>query len=339
MAKSHVSVLAEHESNRDRLPAARPATQDRTGQASGRAGKSFATAISSLWVGERQAQLWPVGEAEAQQPARAGRRQAIAHIIAQDVRSCLAGWPFYGVAFFTLLAVIGLTHFIAWFASEYGPYVLSRPFLLPAQVITTMGCLTTLFAAALWRAPSPNRRRQTSWPTRNGDTPAQMIGYFLARIAIFGLLLLILIPISVVLTWSSYLVAPPWTFLCLIPSFLGAALAASMGMFIAVSAPSRETAVGIAMAVAATSLAIQGGQLLLGGQTPETPYQPFVPLLRIAQDAIPYLSPFSASNTMLDAAWRFDFSALFQFALVSLVGVVLWLLATTVMLRRREKLP
>jgi len=267
------------------------------------------------------------------------RSRAIGHIAGQQVRRFLSGWPVYGVAVVALAVVIGLLCCTVWFTGESGLYVLSRPFVLPMQVVTTVGYLFVMFGAALSQVPSRRRGLQRSDWTAVGDIPTLVTAHFLAFVCIYALLLLILIPLLVLVTWAGNLVIPPALLWSLIPSLVSAGLAVSVGLFIAVAVHTREAAVAIAAVVVVTSLVLQSSHLVLASMPPASPYQAVLPLLHTGQQFLPYVSPFAASDAMLDAALRSDFPALLRLVLVTLLNVAVWLAATCLMLVRRNKLP
>jgi hypothetical protein len=289
----------------------------------------------------RERQIRPQHESneDRQAPATFGRWSAIGHIAGRQVRRSLSGWPFYGAAVIALAVVIGLLYCTVWFAGEAGLYVLSRPSVLPMQVVTTAGCLFVLFGAALSHVPSRRRvMRRPDW-SAGGDRPTLVAARFLAWVVVYGLLLLILIPLLALLTRGANLIIPPALLWSLIPSLVCAGLAVSVGLFIAAAAPTREAAVAIAAAVVVTSLALQSSHLVLASLPPANPYQAILPLLRAGQQLLPYVSPFAASDAMLDAALRSDLPASLRLMLVTLLNAALWLGAAWLTLRRRNKLP
>lgn len=297
----------------------------------------------------RKRQIRPIREGNevGKVPATTGRWKAVGRIAGRQVRSTLAGWPIYVVAILALTVVIGLLYCTVWFTNESGLFVLSRPSVLPMQVVTSVGYLFVMFAAAQSHVPPRRQGLQRSGQistrrfvrTAGGDMPTLVTARFLAWVVVYGLLLLILIPLLALLTRGANLVIPPALLWGLIPSLVCAGLAVSAGLFIAAAAPTREAAVAIAVAVVVTSLVLQSGHHLLASLPPANPYQAVLPLLRAGQHLLPYVSPFAASDAMLDAALRSDFPALFRLMLVTLLNVALWLSATCLTLMRREKLP
>jgi hypothetical protein len=112
----------------------------------------------------------------------------------------------------------------------------------------------------------------------------------------------------------------------------------SVGLFIAVAVHTREAAVAIAAVVVVTSLVLQSSHLVLASLPAASPYQAVLPLLRAGQQLLPCVSPFAASDAMLDAALRSDFPTLLRLVLVTLLNVAVWLAATFLTLIRRDKL-
>jgi hypothetical protein len=86
-------------------------------------------------------------------------------------------------------------------------------------------------------------------------------------------------------------------------------------------------------------LVLQGSHLVLASLPPANPFQAVIPLLQKGQQLLPYISPFAATDAMLDAALRSDFPALLRLVLVTLLNVSVWLAATVWTLMRRDKLP
>jgi len=301
--------------------------------------ENFDGNFNSLWGGERQIQPKHLNNEVRQVPATAERWRVIGRVIGQQVRGSLSSWRFYGVAVVTLGLVIGLHCCCLWFTGESGLYILSRPFVLSLQVVTLVGYLYVMFGAALSQMPSRRQGLQRSNWTAAGDISTLVTARFLAFVCIYTLLLLILIPLLVLVTLGGNLVVPPSLLWSLVPSLLSAGLAVSGGLFIAVAIHSREAAVAVVASVVLIVLVLQGSHLVLASLPPANPYQAVAPLLQKGQQFLPYLSPFAASDAILDAALRSDIPALLRLVLVTLLNITVWLAATCLMLKRRDKLP
>jgi hypothetical protein len=238
-----------------------------------------------------------------------------------------------------LVAVIGLLYSTARFAGESGPYVLSRPFFLPTQVVKAAGYVYVMFSAALAQSPDRNQgKRCYRWSTA-GANPTLMPARTLVFTLVYALLLLVLVPLAAFLAWSSNLVVPPALMWGLIPSLACAGLAVSIALFIAFAVQSKAEAVAGVAVVVGMLLLLQGSRQLLVSLSPDSPYQILLPLIRQGQQLLSYVSPFAASDAMLDAALRSDSPELLTLVLVTMLNIAAWHVAGTLLLVRRERLP
>ena len=271
------------------------------------------------------------------------RWNTVQRIARQQTRDSLFGWSFYLVATVAVLAAVLLVYNSVRFVGESGLNLITRPFSLPLQAVTTLGLLyVTLEATLVIARPREQGSLQVLFFAPI-DSPMLIGAYFLAGLAVYALFLLFIIVPLLLLSWLTNFVVPPALLWGLLPTVLIAGLSVAFGLFVSSASPSSRSAVLILVAAVLVLLAVQGAYAALINIPPTSRYYDALLFLRIflrdIQNLLQWISPIRMVDAMLDAALRVDLAALALYIGAAILGTVFWLAASVWALRRRGVLP
>jgi hypothetical protein len=271
------------------------------------------------------------------------RARAIPTIARQELREAVFGWAIYLTAAVALLAGVVLVYNAMRAVGESGLEIVTRPFYAPLLVATS---LAALYLTG-WASLSIARPREQGALRVLFFGPVDAVGllaaHLVAGLALYGLFLILTLPLFGVL--SSFVNLPfPSTLLLgalVSPALLAPAIA--LGLFLSAIAPSGRSAVFLFLLVMAAALGIQVGYGALLQMPPTSRYYDALLFLRellgTVQEALRWISPLALLSQGLDAADRGNWRELGLLAVAGIVGTGVWLALAAWAMRRRGVLP
>jgi ABC-type transport system involved in multi-copper enzyme maturation permease subunit len=266
-----------------------------------------------------------------------------AEIARQELRDVVFGWSLYLTVAVAVLVGAVLVYNTLRSVADSGLEIVSHP--LSSPVLVAMS-LAALFLAA-WATLSIARPRDQGalrvlffGPV---DAAGLVGGHLLAALVVYGLFMLIAIPLLALLGLIANLPLPP----ALLPGLLVSPLlvlpAVGIGLFISAIAPSGRSALFLFVIALAFVLVVQLGYSALLQIPPTSRYYDALLFLReavrVVRDALRWISPLALVSEGLDAAYRADWQGLAQQALAGLAGVAVWSALAVWALQRRGVLP
>jgi hypothetical protein len=259
------------------------------------------------------------------------------------VREAVYGWTLYLTAAVALLAGVVLVYNALRAVGESGLEIVSRPFFAPLLAATT---LAALYLTG-WASLSIARPREQGALRVLFFAPVDAVGllgaHLVAGLALYGLFLLLTLPLLALLAWFVNLPLPSSLVLgaLISPAFLAPAIA--LGLFLSAIAPSGRSAVFLFLLVMALAVGVQAGYSALLQIPPTSRYYDALlflrEFLRTVQDALRWVSPLALLSQGLDAADRGNWRELALLAAAGVAGTAVWLALAAWAMRRRGVLP
>jgi hypothetical protein len=175
------------------------------------------------------------------------------------------------------------------------------------------------------------------------DAVGLLGAHLAAGLALYGLFLVLTLPLFAILSSFVNLPLPSSLLLGALvsPAFLAPAIA--LGLFLSAVAPSGRGAVFLFLLVMAVALGVQAGYGAFLQMQPTSRYYDALLFLRellgTVQEALRWISPLALLSQGLDAADRGNWRELGLLAVAGVVGTGVWLTLATWAMRRRGVLP
>jgi hypothetical protein len=271
------------------------------------------------------------------------RRRAIRRVAAQELRDALLSWPWYVTAAIGMLLAVLLIYNSLNFVASSKLLIMSRPFYLPLLVVTMLAMLyiTAWSILAIARPRDQGALRVLFFAPI--DPIGLLGGHLLAGVIVYGLMIALAAPLLLILAALTNLPLPPLLLAGAAVSPVFAAVAVAIGLFVSSVAPSSRGAMFVFVAVVLLVVGIQVGYRVLLSVPPTSAYYDALllvrALLRMAGDALSWVSPVALLSAGLDAALRASWAELLLRVAAALVGCGVWLSLAVWGLRRRGVLP
>jgi ABC-type transport system involved in multi-copper enzyme maturation permease subunit len=271
------------------------------------------------------------------------RWRVIPLIARLELRDGVFGWSLYLTAAVALLAGALLLSNAVRSVAESGVEIVSRPFYFPLLIATSLAALYLAGWAALAIARPRDQGALRVLFFAPVDAAGLIAGQALSGLVLYGIFLLITIPVFLLLALLVNVPFPPLLFAGLLVSPALIAPAIGLGLLISALAPSARSAIFLLAVVLASLLVVQLGYSALL-QIPATSryYDALLFLrevLRALREALHWLSPLALLSDGLDAAVRADWRELALNASSGLAGGVIWTVLATRALDHRGVLP
>ncbi len=271
------------------------------------------------------------------------RWRVIPLIARLELRDGVFGWSLYLTAAVALLAGALLLSNAVRSVAESGVEIVSRPFYFPLLIATSLAALYLAGWAALAIARPRDQGALRVLFFAPVDAAGLIAGQALSGLVLYGIFLLITIPVFLLLALLVNLPFPPLLFAGLLVSPALIAPAIGLGLLISALALSARSAIFLLAVVLASLLVVQLGYSALL-QIPATSryYDALLFLrevLRALREALHWLSPLALLSDGLDAAVRADWRELALNASSGLAGGVIWTVLATRALDHRGVLP
>ncbi|MGH2385906.1 MAG: hypothetical protein ACRDGB_12775 [Candidatus Limnocylindria bacterium] len=271
------------------------------------------------------------------------RWSAMRRIAQQEIRDAMVGWTIYLTAAAGLLVAALLIYSSLQAVSGSGLDVLQRPFLGPAAAAAGLAIVFVTVGATLAIARPREQGALRVLFFAPVDVLALLGAHFMAGIGLYGIVVVMLMPLFAVMALMTNLVLPPTLLWGLALSVLAAGVAVAFGLFLSAIAPSSRGAVLFLLAAVTLLLAVQGGHTALLSVPPTGTYYDALlflrELLRFASGLLLWVSPIGLLERSLDAALRTDLQTMAAVVGAALVSAAVWLSLAVVAVRRRGVLP
>ncbi len=271
------------------------------------------------------------------------RWNALLRIARQELRDAFLGWGPYLTATLALLLAVLLVYNSVRFVGESGLSIISRPFFTPLLAATGFALLYVTMSATLAIVRPREQGGLQVLFLAPVDATALVGAHWLAGVAVYTALLMLLVPPLLLLARATNFVVPISLLAGLVFTIVVAGLGVAFGLFVSAIAPSGRAAVLFFIAATLLLLAIQGGYIALLNIPPTSRYYDALlfgrVFLRNLQGLLRWLSPFRMLDQGLGAVLRGDWMTLVQTIAAALGGTAVWLLAAIAALRRRGVLP
>lgn len=267
------------------------------------------------------------------------KQHTMRRIATQQSRDSLFGWGIYIV---TAVAV-GIAALLIFnsvrFVGESSLNILAQPFLVPLQVVLSLGMLFVAVEATLAIARPREQGSLQILFFAPIDEPIFIGGNFLAGLITYSLFVLLTLPILFLLTWVTNFVIPLQLLWAIIPTFFAVSVTVAFCLFVSAAAPSARAAVLILVAGILVLLGLQSAYTALLSVPPTSRFYDALLFIRTIlanlQSVLAWLSPFRMLDVILTASLNNDWLALIKQLGISLVATLVWLVTAVRMLRRR----
>ena len=271
------------------------------------------------------------------------RRNATQRIARQQARDVLFSWGVYITAAVAVAIAAILIFNAVRFVGESSLNVLPEPFLSPLQTALSVAMLFVAVEATLAIARPREQGSLQILFFAPIDEPILIGGHFLAGLLVYLLLVSLILPILLVLSWATNFVIPLSLLWAIIPTLVAAGVTVSFGLFVSAASPSARTAVLILVAGILILVGLQSAYTALLSIPPTNRFYDALLFIRMImanlQIVLAWVSPFRMIDIILSSALNNDWLAIVKQLGIALISIVVWLFAATRMLQRRGVLP